>query len=282
MRYVGKHLRRRPKKRGPVVLATAATMAIGGPLAAPARAGVHVVRSGQTLSSIAKRYGVPAARVARANRLSNPDLIVVGQRLRIPGGGRPRHAVHVIRAGETLSQIARRYGTSVAALASRNGISDPSRIAAGDKLRVPRGRGPGAGAASPRPHSHSHGSVGQAIERQAGIHGVDVSLVKAVAWQESGWNQGAVSSVGALGVMQVMPGTARYVNEVLGGGHLRIRVMEDNVHLGVMYLHHMLSIMPTERHALAAYYAGPGNVGRRLTTGQRSYAANVRALKARF
>ena len=100
--------------------------------------------------------------------------------------------------------------------------------------------------------------------------------------QESGWQQNAISSVGAIGVMQVMPGTADYVNDALGGGKLNVRKTDDNVHLGVMYLDHMLDTMGTEKKALAAYYTGPGNVGSRLSKIQRAYVRSVQALKRRF
>jgi soluble lytic murein transglycosylase-like protein len=83
--------------------------------------------------------------------------------------------------------------------------------------------------------------------------------------------------------MQVMPDTADFVNEVLDPGpELDLRVADDNVHLGVMYLDHMLERMPSEKDALAAYYSGPGNVGSRLNPGQRNYARDVKDLEAGY
>ncbi len=121
------------------------------------------------------------------------------------------------------------------------------------------------------------------LERQATAHGLDAALVKAVAWQESGWQQHVVSSAGAIGVMQVMPSTADYVNTVLGHGNLNVRRTHQNIHLGVAYLRHMLRIFGgKERKALAAYYSGPGNVKRRLNGIQKRYVRSVRALKRRF
>ena len=234
MRYRGRHLKPRPKRRGPVVVATAASMSMAG----PASAATHLVRRGETLSGIAQRYDTSSAALARINRLSDPDLIVAGQRLRI--GSRARVAsIHVVRPGETLSGIAARYGSTTAALARVNRVRNPNLIVAGTRLRVPRG-------GSSRPAGSSSTSVASSLQNQAVAHGVDPALVKAVAWQESGWNQSARSSVGAIGVMQVMPGTARYVNQVLGGHNLKVRKADDNVHLGVMYLRHMLGSM---RHA---------------------------------
>lgn len=281
-RYRGRHLRPQPKKTGPVILATAASMS----MAAPALAGTVQVKRGQTLSQIAARHGTSVTRLARMNHLSDPNLIVVGQRLRVPGGGGGggSRTSHTVRAGETLSEIAARYGISAAAIARANNIDNPNYIFAGEHLRIPKGGGGGGGAkvsgsVAPLPAPIS---VGTSLQRQATAHGVDPSLVKAVAWQESGWRQSARSSVGAIGVMQVMPGTADYVNSALGHGNLKVRKTDDNIHLGVAYLRHMLQTTSSRRRALAAYYSGPGNVKGRLKGYQKAYVRSVLALRNRF
>ncbi|HJR45660.1 MAG TPA: LysM peptidoglycan-binding domain-containing protein [Actinomycetota bacterium] len=277
-RYRGRHLRPQPKKTGPVVLATAATMS----MATPALAGTHVVRKGQTLSGIARKHGTSVTRLARMNDLANPNLIVAGQRLRVPGGGGGGASTYTVRSGDTLSGIAARYGTSVATLSKRNRISNPNLIVVGQKLRVPAGRGGGGSARVSGSSAGPGGWVGAALHEQAVAHGVDPALVKAVAWQESGWHQGARSSVGAIGIMQVMPDTADFVNQVLGHGRLNVRRGGHNIHLGVAYLRHMLRTMPSTRKALAAYYSGPGNVKRKLNAGQKAYVRSVLALRNRF
>lgn len=274
-RYRARHLKPKPKRRGPVVVATAASMSLAG----PAHAATHLVRKGETLSDIARRHGSSVARLARINRLSDPNLIVAGSRLRVPGRARIT-SIHVVRQGETLSGIAARYRSTVARLTRVNRLGDPNLIVVGTRLKVPH-------AASPvRARSvTSRSAIAASLHSQAVAHGVDPALVKAVAWQESGWQQHVKSSAGAIGVMQVMPGTARYVNRVLGGGgdhRLKIRKADDNVHLGVMYLRHMLGIFKTRRKALAGYYSGPGNVGRRLKKYQRPYVRSVMALTRRF
>ncbi|MQB00476.1 MAG: LysM peptidoglycan-binding domain-containing protein [Actinobacteria bacterium] len=277
-RYRGRHLRARSKKRGPVVVGTAAAVLVGTG-GTSASAGSYRVRAGDTLSSIASRYKTTVTRLVRMNNISDPNLIVVGRRLRVPGGG-PGTRTHSVRAGETLSSIAGRYKTSVGRIARMNRISNVNFISIGQKLKVPGGSVANRGATG-----SPSGSVSNSLTHHARSHGLDVSLVKALARLESGWNQKAVSSAGARGVMQVMPGTARYINRVLGGGGhrpLRLRDMDDNVHLGVMYLRHMLAIMPTQNKALAAYYSGPGNVKRRLDRRQRWYARTVQGLRSRF
>ncbi len=112
--------------------------------------GVHVVRRGQTLGSIARQYGLGVEALRAANGLRG-DLIFVGQRLRIPSGaGAPAAGTgqyHVVQAGETLGAIAKRYGMTAEQLAQLNGIRNASLIKVGQKLLVagsaqPAARGP--------------------------------------------------------------------------------------------------------------------------------------------
>lgn len=279
-RYRGRHLKAQSRTRGPVVMGTVATVWLAGPAA---RAATHVVSPGETLSGIAARYGTTTSRLAAANNLSNPNLIIAGQRLRVPAR-LTMNSLHTVQPGETLSSIAARYGTSIAPLARVNKLSNPNLIIAGAQLKVPAGVT--IAPASPSPRAATAPApvavIEAALAGHAASHRVDSSLVMAVAHQESGWQQDVVSSARAVGVMQVMPATARYINESLGGHNLNFRVADDNVHLGVMYLRHLLHAMPTENKALAAYYSGPGNVGKRLDAGQRHYAHNVQALRSRY
>lgn len=281
-RYRGRHLQPQPNKAAPVLLAATASMS----MAAPALAGTVQVKRGQTLSAIAARHGTSVERLARINDLSDPNLIVAGQRLRVPGGGAggSSRTSHTVRAGETLSTIAARYGSSIAAIARANDIDNPNFIFAGQHLSIPLRSGGGVGAKvaasiAPLPAPRD---VGSSLQHQAVAHGVEPALVKAVAWQESGWRQSARSSVGAIGVMQVMPGTADFVNSALGHGSLGVRKTGDNIHLGVAYLRHMLQTTGSRRRALAAYYSGPGNVKGRLKGYQKAYVRSVLALRERF
>ncbi|MEA2433652.1 MAG: hypothetical protein QOG54_1109 [Actinomycetota bacterium] len=235
---------------------------------------VHVVRSGETLSAIAAHYGTTALAIARANHIADPNMIVTGARLRIGGSNSagassvPSTArTHVVLSGETLSDIAARYGTSIDSIVNANNLANANLIVVGQRLNIPAG---------------GSADVEYLLESEAIAHGVETSLVKAVAWQESGWNQSARSAVGAIGIMQVMPGTARYINNSLGTGNLHVRRAPDNVKLGVTYLRHVMDLTGSERKGLAAYYSGPGNVGRRLKSYQRPYVNAVQALKARF
>jgi putative chitinase len=121
------------------------TLAVQPASAAPPSYGryVHIVRWGQTLSGIAARYGTTVWAIMRANGLANPNRIYAGQRLVIPratGHTYPhKGAGYVVRRGDTLSGIAYRFGVSVNSLIRANGLANPNRIYAGQRLVIPRG-----------------------------------------------------------------------------------------------------------------------------------------------
>ena len=119
---------------------------------------IHIVQVGETLSSIASRYGVSMAALAQANGITNPNFIFSGQRLVIPGassgasggyGSSASGGVHVVARGESLAGIAARYGVTVAAMAQVNGLSDPNFIYAGQQLAIPGASGYVAAAPQP-------------------------------------------------------------------------------------------------------------------------------------
>ena len=102
----------------------------------------HRVRRGETLSHIAKRYGVSVRSITQANGGLMPARLQIGQTVRIPGGGSVAKAsstaskrYHSVRRGENLSVIAKRYRVSVTKLKSLNGMRG-STIRPGQKLRV--------------------------------------------------------------------------------------------------------------------------------------------------
>ena len=285
-RYRGRHLIPRPNPMaGPAAATTAAALLA---TAQPAMAASYEVQPGDTLSSISSETGVPVSTLARANGLANPNMIIAGDDLQVPNSALPTKS-HEVRIGETLSSIASAYGVSLEALARANDIVDVNFIVSGERLEIPGrlgsvGASPSAtpSTAAPTLEVSEPTDVEVLLERTAAAEGIDASLVKAVAWQESGWQQTAVSSAGALGVMQVMPDTADYVNTSLGGGNLDVTETEDNIELGVKYLDHVVDSMPSERKGLAAYYTGPGAVGRKLTSIQKAYVNSVQSLKSRF
>jgi hypothetical protein len=126
-------------------------------------------------------------------------------------------------------------------------------------------------------------TVRGALEFWARHYRLRPAFVKALAWHESGWQRNVRSSVGAWGVMQVMPGTWSYVEMFLIGRRVR-RTMNGNVHVGVAYLHHLMhEFRFRERLALGAYYQGAHSVRTRgFYPETRTFVGNVTALIRRF
>src|SRR5258708_4106601 len=100
----------------------------------------YTVGRGDTLSGIAERTGVSSAELARANAITDPNLILAGQVLDVPQPAAPAQpSTYTARAGDTLTAIAAGLGVSSAELARANGITDPNRILVGQVLDVPGG-----------------------------------------------------------------------------------------------------------------------------------------------
>lgn len=115
------------------------------PTSADPERGLHVVQHGETLDSIAARYGTTAQAIAAANGIRNLSLIYAGNTLVIGAPpvevaeGVAGTSTHTVGSGETLAGIAARYGTTIDWMVAENGLSDPNLIRAGSTLRVPAG-----------------------------------------------------------------------------------------------------------------------------------------------
>jgi LysM repeat protein len=130
-------------------------LVMGVGLVQAADPGVYIVQRGDTLYSIARRYGTTVNALVQANGLQNSNRIYVGQRLIVstsgavqqaatsgssaPSGSSSSSSVHVVQRGENLYRIALRYGTTVQALASVNNLSSTSLIYVGQRLVIPGG-----------------------------------------------------------------------------------------------------------------------------------------------
>lgn len=120
---------------------------------------VHTVTYGDTLESIAVKYGTTSENIMKANNLANPNMLTLGQQLNVwsefsaqtqtaivesvesaptqPESAPQPQVVHTVQRGEFIAQIARRYSVSAADIISANNLANPDRIYAGQQLVIP-------------------------------------------------------------------------------------------------------------------------------------------------
>ncbi len=209
---------------------------------------------------------------------------------------------HTVARGDNLWSIARFYGVSLSDLVAANGIVDAARIRPGMQLVIPGAGAPPVATPAPVPAPApieapaspmpawmagvvaQRDAVRQMIAEEATAAGVPVPFALAVAWQESGWRQNVVSSAGAVGVMQLMPGTARWIGDAMLGRPVAINDARDNVRAGVRLLAHYLARYAGHRDlVLAAYYQGQGAADRHgVYAVSRPYIAAITALERLF
>jgi len=172
----------------------------------------------------------------------------------------PVRPTHVVQAGESFFSIAERYGVSPLLLAKESGLELAAVIVPGQRLTLPSGTQAispgGAGVSAPVAVAASHDAVRASIDRWSAAYGVDPRLARATAWMESGFQQDVVSGVGAIGVMQLLPGTWAWVDQNLLGTPTP-RTYDGNIRAGVRYLRWLLDQFNGDRRlALAGYYQG--------------------------
>jgi soluble lytic murein transglycosylase-like protein len=102
------------------------------------------------------------------------------------------------------------------------------------------------------------------FHRWADAYRVPRDLLKGIAYVESAWRADAVSPTGALGIGQLLPSTAAWVNQVLlNGARLDPRRAEDNIRMSARLLRHLLDATGGEEaKAIASYFQGLGSVTR--------------------
>ena len=265
----------------------------------------HTVMPGESLSSVAAADGLSVTQLAAANGLGANSQLTTGSTLQIPPQSAaaqvtqtasPETAAapsssgsggYVVQPGDTLSGIAAADGISVSALAAENGLDPSGILQAGARLSVP-----GAPTASSAPAASSSGAQPTAetvspedVGQVAADNGVSSSFAEAIAEQESGFNNDEVSSTGAVGVMQIEPGTWSFIGQNLAPTPpLSPTSAQDNVRGGVLLLHSLLDQTGGDPGlAAAGYYQGLASVREHgLYRSTQQYVASVLALRNRF
>jgi len=272
----------------PVLLALVAGASTGGWIR---------VRRGDTLSELARKHGTTVAALRALNKLPGNNLIIEGQLLRVgtvpvvaksatraKPTSRRVEVTYVVRPGDGVIRIATKYKVDPRYLVKRNNIPRSMVIHPGQRLvvgsQIVRIAAPGTPAVGQRvPKAY----VRQLVVRNARRFGVDPALALALSYNESGFQQHVVSNVGAIGAMQVMPGTGVWVSKYLAGRTLDLRRVEDNVEAGVRYFAMLQRIAGRDDLALAGYYQGLTSVRKRgMFDDTKAYVKNILTLRRRF
>jgi soluble lytic murein transglycosylase-like protein len=231
----------------------------------------HVVKRGETLTSVAAIDGLSSAAVARANGISPRAELIAGQTLWIPP---QRAAVPTTTSSTSTAQASTSTAqaptttTQTTAQSSATTVQTASTSAA-------------AGAPVPTPERVSSSEIAAVAD----ANGVPTGLAEGIAWQESGWNNDEVSSVGAVGVMQIVPTTWAWIDRYLTPADpLGTVSATENVRAGVLLLHQLLEVTGgNETLAVAGYFQGLSSVKRfGMFRSTRRYVADVMALAQRF
>ncbi|MFF0340637.1 LysM peptidoglycan-binding domain-containing protein [Kribbella sp. NPDC004875] len=295
-----------------VPVLTAAVITAGSP-----GFGAYKVKQGDTLSHIANRHGTSVARLVALNNLpGNGNAIYAGELLKVPTQGPATtsspakrsqlgRVTYVVKSGDTVSGIAKRFHCSQANLLAANGLKPSDHIYAGKPLQVPVKIRPKA---KPRTDNTFAGRtyadhvVAQANRNRAILkkrklptrshmrslivstskrYGVDPELALAVSWQESGWKQRVVSPANAVGAMQVVPSTGKYTSGIVGR-KLDLLDPKDNVTAGVVLLSRLTGAARLDI-AVAGYYQGLGGVKKNgVYPDTKLYVQNVLRIKAQL
>jgi hypothetical protein len=222
----------------------------------------HKVRPGETATGLAVRYHAWTAELLRLNHLGPKGRLYGGQIVRIP----------VVVSATRKAHGARKHHTR-----------HPKK----HQTRSHHRRAPLVHKHTPHTRKWLHAGMSRKQVRRLIIrvarryHGPP-RLALAIAWQESGWQQRRVSSTGALGVMQVMPDTGRWMRWYVGRP-LRLRDTHDNVLAGVMTIRVLRAVTRYDDSAIAAYYQGLGAVRKHgWYADTRHYVAAVKAHRHRI
>jgi hypothetical protein len=210
-----------------------------------------------------------------------------------PGHPGRRVISYHVRSGDTATRIAVHFHAWTAELLAINHKTSSSFWFVGEKVKVPVVTARAGHHAEKKKHPHkkhhtkskthhdrhpSRATVRDEVKRVARGHGVNQHMALAIAWQESGWQQHVRSSVGAVGTMQVMPGTGRWLSTLVGR-KLHITRLHDNVVAGIV-LYKLLRRDHSVRGALAGYYQGLGSVhAHGMYKSTKRYVRSVKHLK---
>ena len=223
----------------------------------------YTVRPGDSLWAIATSHHLTVAELASANNMNPYGVLLIGRHLVIPTRNAVAASVRT-SGGSPLTGRTMPVSTYCARVSEGSGTW---------------GRLPSELAASP-----SRLALRPIFYHWAAHYGLSESLLEAVAWQESGWQENTISSTGARGVGQIMPSTGAFIQAFLVGQPLNVNSVSDNIRMSAAFLTYLTRVEGDSRCAtIAAYYEGPLNLSTiGVLPDTQQYVADVEALIPRF
>jgi soluble lytic murein transglycosylase-like protein len=231
---------------------------------ATSAAHTYVVQPGDTLWALSRANGLTVSQLAAANNMNQNDLLLIGRHLFIPSNQPAATA-------------------SASPSASATGPSTTENAWAFCSSFVSQG-GPWGVLPSLLQASPDRLALQPLFIKWANHYNLSLSLLEAIAWQESGWQQNAVSSAGAIGTGQIMPDTATFISGSIIGIPMNINSVSDNIRMSAAFLAYLAGVEGNNRCAtIAAYYEGPLNLSQYgVFPDAQAYVGSVEALIPRF
>lgn len=225
------------------------------PAPAQPSGGQYTIKPGDTLGAIAARHGVSLNALLSANKLGATTIIHPGKKLIIPGKSTVKEAPKDLVPSTFLHYT---YPDAVVSEANKNkhtlnGLPAPSQA----EMRA-------------------------IVADTARKMGVDPSLALAFSYQESGFNQRAVSPANAIGAMQVIPMSGQWASELVGR-KLNLLDPYDNATAGVAIIRALIRSSPSLDIAIASYYQGQYSVQTHgMFADTKNYVAAIKAHQKNF
>jgi murein DD-endopeptidase MepM/ murein hydrolase activator NlpD len=247
-----------------ILLALAVLICAGA--AGSAAVGTYVVKPGDTLWAISHANGISVSKLAAANHMRVGDLLLIGRSLNIPG--------------KSTASTGRGTQAAAAATTSSPPAANPWTFCSTFQPT----RGPWGVMPAQLRNSPQRLALQALFIKWASHYNLSLPLLEAIAWQESGWQQGVISPVGAIGAGQLMPDTANFIVTNLIGRPMNINSVSDNIRMSAAFLGYLSDLEGNNLCAtIAAYYEGPLNLAHYGVFAEtQQYVASVEALIPRF
>jgi len=231
---------------------------------ATSAAHTYVVQPGDSLWAISRANGLTVSQLAAANDMGVNDLLLIGRQLYIPADDESSSSAAAPSASSTGTSATANPWTFCSTFSESGGQwgvlpqllqQSPDRLA-----------------------------LQPVFMQWASHYDLSLPLLEAIAWQESGWQQGVTSSAGAVGTGQIMPGTASFISGTLIGMPMDINSVSDNIRMSAAFLAYLAGVEGNNQCAtIAAYYEGPLNLSEYgVFPETQAYVASVEALIPEF